>query len=124
MAKIGIFEDDERSLIARYRCLNENHETHVAYIPHFPPRGIGMLLERFEDSGFSRDRVYFSEKEMPKDLDVYFTDGLNDFCFYVAEHFGRDKTFILTDDKIIQERAKREEFNLVDRTFGQIIQEV
>ena len=122
MAKIIIYEDDERDLIDRYSKLTKEHDVHIRFT-QLEEDEIGYrLLER---SGFKREN-YMNGYGNPQteNADVYFVDGLKGYCFNILEQLPKDKAFLNSDSGWILKQAQEKGLNIVTRSLDAIISEV
>ena len=111
MVKIIIYEDGDEDLIDRYSHLTKEYDIHVRYTST-----AFWNIERFRRNGFNPDNFIdigeISEKE---DADIYFLDGLGGHCFNVIKfkNLPKERVFINTNSKYVNENAKRMGFNIV-----------
>lgn len=137
---LGIFEDDARAVIERYGCLSGKYEIYIClddssrgFMNYSRLWGGDLegdqrvsekrleLKDELAKLGIVVEKVCFNETEMPFSLDLYFTDGLGGKCCTIADRFGKDKTYILTGDPLLQQLAKKEEYKLVENGLEEII---
>lgn len=111
MAKIVIYEDGESDLINRYSCLTAQHDVHVRHNPRDP---MYWVSERFKEWGFNPNNFqngYGNPKE--ESADVYFLDGLVGHCFVLLADLPKDRAFVNSDSRSINEEAVKRGYNVV-----------
>lgn len=128
MAKICIIEDNYEDLTRRYGFLTKSaHEIQVVLDRHVKE---DWLDEFLTESGFNPQNVSYGlfrtleNPDLVPRADLYFCDGLNGNCFYVADKVGKDKTWILTSDLNTEERAQEEGYNVVKGSLEKILEKL
>ncbi len=134
MAKVMIYEDEIESLVNRYSSLTKNHDVSVLMVGNIV-RFLDDDLEELGEKGFNTSKikgVFFANRignpnwgeeyvEIP-DADVYFTDGLSGDCFYILKNLPKEKSYLITGDEVIEEKAKEEGYQLASGDLEEIIQ--
>ena len=110
MAKIVVYEDGYMDLIDRYAHLTKEHDIHVRHPTHHIEF---ERPERYRQHGFNPDNFKAFGNPKEDDADLYFLDGLRGLCFQFATELPKDKTFIYSDSREIEDEARKIGLNVV-----------
>ena len=131
MKKICVIEDSEKDLIERYSKLVETpNDIYIVlddvvlfdYGANRDMEGAKRRVNKhLSEAGFDINKLSYDLENPPTDADVYFCDGLKNYCFDLANKLGKEKVFIYSDNLRIMEQAKKEDYNLVNGPLEYII---
>jgi len=112
MVKILIYEDSESDTRSRYAYLTKEHDVHVRCFPESPL--VGFQRDKLEKAGFKPENIREGHKGVGEErADIYFVDGLDGDCIHLLSQLPKERTFLNTDDKNLEERAEEQGFQIL-----------
>jgi len=136
--KICVIEDNERDLIQRYsKIARTPNDVYVLLddgilfdygAKRDMERAKARVNKHLSEAGFDTSKLGFFKSydiENPViDADIYFCDGLKNYCFELADKLGKEKVYIYSDSSRILEQAKEQGYNTVKGALEDIIKNI
>ncbi|MBU0466119.1 MAG: hypothetical protein KJ718_06375 [Nanoarchaeota archaeon] len=110
MAKVIIYEDEEKSVCRRYKGLLEGHDVHLR-LCWLGRADLHFLMEQ----GFPEQNIRneFGDSRQEK-ADVYFVDGLDGECFDILPKLPKKCSFLHSGNERIRDEARRQGYQVLE----------